>query len=94
MHPMYNTGKGPNVPATEFTVKGKYVTPAEIKNIKIEVYKNNSWMELKATTGEAACKILVDDTFKPVTERRSIANEYKLFTNYVQGAFQDDFWWK
>ena len=93
-HPMYNTGKGPNVPATEFTVKGKYVTPAEIKNIKIEVYKNNSWMELKATTGEAACKILVDDTFKPVTERRSIANEYKLFTNYVQGAFQDDFWWK
>ena len=93
-HPMYNTGKGPNVPATEFTVKGKYVTPAEIKNIKIEVYKNNSWMELKATTGEAACKILVDDTFKPVTERRSIANEYKLFTNYVQGAFLDDFWWK
>ena len=93
-HPMYNTGAGPNVPATEFTVKGKYVTPAEIKNIKIEVYKNNSWMELKATTGEAACKILVDDTFKPVTERRSIANEYKLFTNYVQGAFQDDFWWK
>ena len=93
-HPMYNTGAGPNVPATEFTVKGKYVTPAEIKNIIIEVYKNNSWMELKARTGEAACKILVDDTFKPVTERRSIANEYKLFTNYVQGAFQDDFWWK
>lgn len=93
-HPMYNTGKGPNVPATEFTVKGKYVTPEEIKNIIIEVYKNNSWMELEARTGEAACKILVDDTFKPVTERRSIANEYKLFTNYVQGAFQDDFWWK
>ena len=93
-HPMYNTGAGPNVPATEFTVKGKYVTPAEIKNIIIEVYKYNSWMELKARTGEAACKILVDDTFKPVTERRSIANEYKLFTNYVQGAFQDDFWWK
>ena len=91
---MYNTGAGPNVPATEFTVKGKYVTPAEIKNIIIEVYKKNSWMELKARTGEAACKILVDDTFKPVTERRSIANEYKLFTNYVQGAFQDDFWWK
>ena len=93
-HPMYNTGAGPNVPATEFTVKGKYVTPAEIKNIKIEVYKNNSWMELKATTGEAACKILVDDTFKPVVERRNIADENKKFTNYVQGTFQDDFWWK
>ncbi len=93
-HPMYNTGKGPNVPATEFTVKGKYVTPAEIKNIKIEVYKDNVWMELKATTGEAACKILVDDTFKPVVERRNIADENKKFTNYVQGTFQDDFWWE
>ena len=91
---MFNTGAGPTVDPATFTVDGTYITPAEIKNIKIEVYKNNSWMELKATTGEAACKILVDDTFKPVTERRSIANEYKLFTNYVQGAFQDDFWWK
>lgn len=93
-HPMYNTGAGPNVPATEFTVKGKYVTPAEIKNIKIEVYKNNAWMELKATTGEAACKILVDDTFKPVVERRNIADENKKFTNYVQGTFKDEFWWE
>ena len=93
-HPMYNTGAGPEVPATEFTVNGTYITPADIKRIIIEVYKDNVWMELEARTGEAACKILVDDTFKPVTERRSIANEYKLFTNYVQGAFQDDFWWK
>ena len=51
-------------------------------------------MELKATTGEAACKILVDDTFKPVVERRNIADENKKFTNYVQGTFQDDFWWE
>ena len=91
---MFNTGAGPTVDPATFTVDGTYITPADIKGIIIEVYKNNSWMELKATTGEAACKILVDDTFKPVTERRSIANEYKLFTNYVQGAFQDDFWWK
>jgi hypothetical protein len=91
---MFNTGAGPTVDPATFTVDGTYITPADIKKIIIEVYKNNSWMELKATTGEAACKILVDDTFKPVTERRSIANEYKLFTNYVQGAFQDDFWWK
>ena len=93
-HPMYNTGAGPNVPATEFTVEGKYVTPADIKRIIIEVYKDNVWMELKATTGEAACKILVDDTFKPVVERRNIADENNKFTNYVQGTFQDDFWWK
>jgi hypothetical protein len=51
-------------------------------------------MELKAETGKAACKILVDDTFVPVPERKNIANEKKEFTNYVQGKFVDDFWWK
>ena len=91
---MYNTGAGPTKPAEVFTVDGEYTTPEQIKNIIIEVFKDNSWMELKATRGEAACKILVDDTFKPVTERRNIANEYKKFTNYVIGEFVDDFWWK
>ena len=91
---MYNTGAGPDKPAEVFTVDGEYTTPEQIKNIIIEVFKDNSWMELKATRGEAACKILVDDTFKPVTERRNIANEYKLFTKYVVGEFVDDFWWK
>lgn len=93
-HPMYNTGAGPNIPATEFTVKGEYTTPTQIKNIIIEVYKENKWMELHATTGEAACKILVDDTFTPVRERRNIADENLKFTSYVQGTFVDDFWWK
>ena len=91
---MFNTGAGPTVDPATFTVDGTYITPADIKWIIIEVYKNNSWMELQATTGKAACKILVDDTFKPVVERRNIADENKKFTNYVQGTFQDDFWWK
>ena len=91
---MYNTGAGPNVEPVTFEVNGEYTTPEKIKNIKIEVFKQNVWMELKANTGEAACKILVDDTFKPVAERKNIANENKKFTNYVQGEFQDDFWWK
>ena len=91
---MYNTGAGPNVEPVTFEVNGEYTTPEKIKNIKIEVFKENVWMELKAKTGEAACKILVDDTFKPVAERKNIANENKKFTNYVQGEFQDDFWWK
>ena len=93
-HPMYNTQAGPTVPAKEFTVDGTYTTPAEIKNIIIEVYKEGTWMELTATRGKAACKILVDDTFKPVVERRNIADENQNFTNYVQGKFVDDFWWK
>lgn len=91
---MYNTGAGPNAEPVTFEVNGEFTTPEEIKNIKIEVFKSNSWMELKATTGEAACKILVDDTFKPVAERKNIANENKKFTNYVQGSFVDEFWWK
>ncbi len=91
---MYNTGAGPNVDPVTFEVNGEYKTPEQIKNIKIEVFKNDLWMELKATTGEAACKILVDDTFVPVRERKNIANENQKFTNYVQGSFVDDFWWK
>ena len=94
LYQMYNTGAGPNVPAKDFTVDGEYTTPEQIKNIKIEVLKNDSWMELKATTGEAACKILVDDTFTPVPERQNIADKNKKFTDYVQGKFVDDFWWK
>ena len=91
---MYNTGLGPNVEAVTFDINGEYATPEQIKNIKIEVFKEGIWMELKANTGEAACKILVDDTFKPVAERKNIANENKRFTKYVRGEFQDDFWWK
>ena len=51
-------------------------------------------MPLMANRGEAACKILVDDTFKPVREQRNIADENKKLTDYVQGNFVDDFWWK
>lgn len=91
---MYNTGAGPNVEPVDFEINGEYTTPEQIKNIKIEVLKNNSWMELQATRGEAACKILVDDTFTPVPERKNIANENLKFTSYVQGTFVDDFWWK
>ncbi len=91
---MYNTGAGPTVPEEEFTIEGTYTTPQQIANIIIEVQKNGVWMELKATRGKAACKILVDDTFKPVAERRNIADENQNFTNYVQGQFVNDFWWK
>ena len=91
---MYNTGAGPNVEPVEFTVDGTYTEPSQIKNIIIEVFKENKWMELKANRGEAACKILVDDTFKPVVERRNIADENQKFTDYVTGKFVNDFWWQ
>ena len=91
---MYNTGAGPSVPEATFKVEGVYTTPEKIKNIIIEVLKDNIWMALNATQGEAACKILVDDTFKPVRERTNIADKNQKFTNYVQGSFHGDFWWK
>jgi hypothetical protein len=94
LYQMYNTGAGPTVPEATFTIEGEYTTPEQIKNIIIEVKKENIWMALRANRGEAACKILVDDTFKPVRERRNIADENQKFTNYVQGTFVDDFWWK
>lgn len=91
---MYNTGLSPKMPEVEFTVEGTYTTPEQIKNIIIEVKKDDKWMELKAETGKAACKILVDDTFTPVPERKNIADENGNFTDYVQGKFVNDFWWK
>ena len=94
LYKMYNTGAGPTVPEATCTVAGEYITPEKIKNIIIEVKKEDKWMALPANRGEAACKILVDNTFIPVLERRNIADENKKFTNYVQGAFVDDFWWK
>ena len=91
---MYNTGAGPNVGEKTFEINGEFKTPDEIKNITIEVEKNKQWLPLTATKGKAACKILVDDSFVPVSERRNISDQYGLFTNYVRGQFQNDFWWK
>lgn len=91
---MFNTGAGPNVDPVDFDIDGEYTTPEEINNIIIEVFKKDTWMTLTATRGKAACKILVDETFVPVRERKNIADENQNFTNYVQGSFVDDFWWR
>ena len=95
-YPMINTGKGPEYEPKEFQIDGEYKTPANIKNIKIIVYKPSyeNGIELEAQTGKPACKILVDDTFGVIPENKDISNEYGNFTNYVQGKFDGDFWWK
>ena len=93
---MINTGKGPNYEPKEFQIDGEYKTPDEIKNIKIIVYKpgNENGIELTAAVGKPACKILVDNAFDVIPENKDISNEYGNFTNYVQGKFDGDFWWK
>lgn len=95
-YPMVNTGAGATHDPVVFEVDGTYTTPEQIKNIQIIVYKPGfeNGIELYAKTGEPACKILVDDSFGVIPERKNIANEYKKFTNYVQGQFVNDFWWK
>mgnify|MGYP007069883465 CR=1 FL=1 len=92
---MINTGAGVTFPVTTFDISGTYDTPEKIKNIKIEVQKiGDQWTELEANTGEAACKILVDDTFGVIAEKHSVASENQNFHLYVQGKFDGKFWWK
>jgi len=96
-YPMVNTGAGPTHAPVTFTVDGTYTTPEQIRDIEIRVYKpgfEQNGVELTATTGKPACKILVDDTFGVVTERDNISNQYGNFTKYVGGEFVDEFWWK
>ena len=67
---MYNTGAGPNVGEKTFEINGEFKTPEEIINITIEVEKDKKWLPLTATRGKAACKILVDDSFVPVSREK------------------------
>jgi hypothetical protein len=93
---MWNTGLNSHEPV-DFTISGKYTTPEELLNLRIEVQKGETWMLLTANKGVAACKILVDDRFEPIVpERHSIADKFGNFTTYVQGNWKsenDNFWW-
>ena len=71
-----------------------------IKNIPILVYKpeyEENGAPLEANTGQASCKILVDQNFDVVPERKGMATEKKNFNKYVQGTWDTQtkgFWWK
>ena len=98
-YPMINTGAGATHDPVEFKVDGTYTTPEQINNIKIIVYKPGfeNGIELTATTGKAACKILVDDTFTVAKERENIADDNQNFYKYVQGTWDSEengFWWQ
>ncbi len=53
------------------------------KALKLEVFKNGTWQELTANTGEPACKIGVKPSFKWLNERSSIKKQYPEFTKWV-----------
>ena len=102
LYPMINTNPwNPEIKVTLFeALSGDFSDNnirTTIKNIVIKVYKPNyseDGIELEATTGRAACKILVDTEFPVVTERHNIADEHELFTDYVTGYFANEFWWR
>ena len=99
LYKMWNTSPSVNKhDPVDFEITGQYITPEQLLTLRIEVQKNGEWMLLTATKGVAACKILVDDRFTIVPERKSILDDYGNFTNYVQGNWTnenglDDFWW-
>ena len=63
------------------------------KDIKIEVKKNGTWMELKAVKGEPASKIAVENTFHWCDELVSLKGQYPLFTQWVQANYPGTVVW-
>ena len=53
------------------------------KKIKLDVFKNNEWIQLKADKGIPASKICVNPTFQIVTEKTDIKTIYVEFKNWI-----------
>ena len=105
LYPMINTNPwDPDYKVTLFEAYSGDFSDANIRStingIEIRVYKPGTGEEgalLTARTGQAACKILVDDTFEVVTERTGIADKNTNFHKYVQGYWDTQtqgFWWR
>ncbi len=106
LYPMINTQPwNPNEKATLFeSFTGDFSSDAAIrstiKGIKILVFKpeyEENGAPLEANTGQASCKILVDQNFDVVPERKGMATEKKNFNLYVRGTWDTQtqgFWWQ
>jgi hypothetical protein len=65
-----------------FSITGSF---SSVKDVKIEVKKQDGkWHELYAKTGDSACKILADTTFKWPDEQQSIKEVYPKFEDWVK----------
>lgn len=74
-----------------FSITGNF---SSVKDVKIEVKKNDKWIALFADKGKTACKILITDTsFKWPDERESLKAKYPKFIQWVQKN-DIDVWWK
>lgn len=84
---MVNTGIGNKIAPVSFTLSG--INNAS--QIKLEVFKDGSWIEMKAEQGVPAAKIAVNQDFEYCSEREPITTKYPNFKNWVQNV--DYIWW-
>lgn len=66
---------------------------AEANSIKLEVFKNGVWQEMKAPKGEPASKLAVDTTYGWLDERTSIKLKYPTFVAWAEGTSFTSKWW-
>lgn len=79
-----------NKDPVEFTLDGPYTSA---KDVKIHVYRQDSWMELTAPKGGAASKIAVPADFVWPDERVSLKTVYPDFPRYAIDDIDAE-WWK
>ena len=94
---MVNTGKGPSIPSVDLTnvlnVSISSRSEADSR-LKLEVYKNGSWIEMTSPKGEPACKLAVGQDFTVLGERQSIKRSYPNFLSWVENEKFSSQWWK
>ena len=94
---MVNTGKGPSRPSVDLTnvlnVSINSRSEADTR-LKLEVYKNGSWIEMTSPKGEPACKLAVGQDFTVLGERQSIKRSYPNFLSWVENEKFSSQWWK
>ena len=66
-------------------------TPAGAKDIKIQVYKNDSWITIDATKGGPAAKFGCKTSYHWMNERVSIKTEVQSFADWCAG--KSDLYW-
>ena len=69
-------------------------SPAEAKNIKLEVMKSGEWQELTAEISEPAAKLAVGTDCEWLDERTSIKDVYKSFVEWASENPNLSQWWK
>ncbi len=97
---MVNTGRGP---VCSPVLLHELTTPLRVnianakeanEKLKLFVYKEKAWHEMKAPKGEPACKLAVGIDYPVLRERDSIKGTYKFFEGWANGTNFVSEWWK